>query len=53
MYDLRGSKEILNTAYRKHKWMGHVLQHDGMLLNPLEPTRRDVGGKEQEEEGYN
>jgi len=35
-------RKILNTIwYRKHKWMGHVLRHDGLLRDVLE--RRMLG----------
>jgi len=30
-------RKILNTIWwHKHKWMGHVLQHDGLLRDVLE-----------------
>jgi len=30
-------RKILNTIWwRKHKWMGHVLRHDGLLHDVLE-----------------
>ena len=31
------NRKILNTIRRrKHKWMGHVLRHDGLLCDVLE-----------------
>jgi len=42
-------RQILNPIWcHKHKWMGHVLRHDGLLRDVLE----GCWVKEQEVEGY-
>jgi len=37
LHMVQEDRKILNTIWcRKHKWMGHVLQHDGLLRGVLE-----------------
>jgi len=47
---LNEDKQILNAIWRrKHRWMGHVLRHDGLLHEIVEgrvkgkPTRVRIG----------
>ena len=42
------TQDIVDTIWnRKHKWLGHVLRHSGMLRDILEER---MSGKRQEEE---